>query len=333
MTRKTPALQAAFALSPGAKAEIFSPAAIRRISSRARLPANVITGTSWRRQTRALARAEVLFSGWGAPVMDEAFLSAAPRLRAVFYAADSVRYFTTPALWRRGVRLCAAHAANAVPVSEFVLAALLFGLKQVLPLAREVRTRRTFPARVSAPGTYGTRVGLVGYGVAARLLRRRLRDFDLRVSVFDPDLTPAEAAAEQVELRPLDAVFAECEVVSVHAGLHHDNHGLIGAGQLRLLRPMATFINTARGELVVEPELIEFLVARPDVQAVLDVCSPSPPLPSSPLFDLPNVLLTPHLSASHGEDCRRLGDAMVEEFERFLSGAPLRWEIPPAPAA
>lgn len=313
--------------------ELFSPTAIKRISALARLPAHVIGANDWKRHTRVLAKTEVLFSGWGAPVMDEAFLRATPQLKAVFYAADAVRYFTTPSLWQRGVRLSAAHAVNAFPIAEFTLASILVGLKQVLPFARASRASRTFPSLSSPLGSYGARVGLVGYGVIARLLRQRLRDHHVHVSVFEPSLSPAEAAAEEVTLHELPSLFAESDVVSLHATLQPENYALIGAEHFRLMPPHATFINTARGELVREEEMLDVLTERPDIQAMIDVCSPSPPLPSSRLFDLPNVLLTPHLSASLGRDCLRLGDAMVDEFERFTANLPLDWEITPVSSA
>jgi len=96
---------------------------------------------------------------------------------------------------------------------------------------------------------------------------------------------------------------------------------------LTLLKEGASFINTSRGAVVNEPELIRFLQERPDVQAVLDVTHPEPPVPESPLYDLPNVFLTPHLAGSLGGECRRMAQFMMEELERYLRGEPLRWEI------
>jgi phosphoglycerate dehydrogenase-like enzyme len=89
----------------------------------------------------------------------------------------------------------------------------------------------------------------------------------------------------------------------------------------------ATFINTARGELVREVELIKVFTARDDLTAVLDVTSPEPPEDGSPLYTLPNVVLTPHIAGSLGRECRRLGRVMIDEFDRWSAGRPLRWQL------
>jgi phosphoglycerate dehydrogenase-like enzyme len=89
----------------------------------------------------------------------------------------------------------------------------------------------------------------------------------------------------------------------------------------------ATFINTSRGAVVDEPEMIEVLKARPDLIAVLDVTHPEPPAQDSPLRWMENVVLTPHIAGSMGRECQRMGIIMVQELERYLSGISLHYEI------
>jgi phosphoglycerate dehydrogenase-like enzyme len=89
----------------------------------------------------------------------------------------------------------------------------------------------------------------------------------------------------------------------------------------------ATFINTARGAVVNEPEMIEVLKERPDLTAVLDVTHPEPPATGSPLYTLPNVVLTPHIAGSLDGECRRMGSYAVEECRRYLAGEPPLWQI------
>lgn len=89
----------------------------------------------------------------------------------------------------------------------------------------------------------------------------------------------------------------------------------------------ATFINTARGRVVREDEMIEVLKQRPDLTAALDVTDPEPPARTSPLLSLPNVVLTPHIAGSMGNEIQRMGQSMLAEFKRYLAGEPLKWQI------
>jgi phosphoglycerate dehydrogenase-like enzyme len=90
------------------------------------------------------------------------------------------------------------------------------------------------------------------------------------------------------------------------------------------MKPGATLINTSRGAVINEPELCEALAERPDLTAILDVTHPEPPEEDSPLFQLPNVILTPHIAGSMSGEVTRMGRWMVDEFLRYLAGKPLK---------
>jgi phosphoglycerate dehydrogenase-like enzyme len=96
---------------------------------------------------------------------------------------------------------------------------------------------------------------------------------------------------------------------------------------LRLIPKNGTFLNTARGAVVNEPEMIEVLRERPDLTAILDVTHPEPPVPDSPLYDLENVFLTPHVAGSMAEECGRMGQYMADELQRFLNGEDLQYQV------
>jgi phosphoglycerate dehydrogenase-like enzyme len=125
----------------------------------------------------------------------------------------------------------------------------------------------------------------------------------------------------------LPELFATSDVVSLHAPLLPATRGMIDDKLLSTMKPDATLVNTARGGLIDEPALIDVLTRRPDLFAVLDVTDPEPPVAGSPLFTLPNVVVTPHLAGSLGAERRRQGQAMADELERFVTGEPLRHEV------
>lgn len=276
-----------------------------------------------------LRETRLLFTGWGAPRLDDATLAMMPSLEAVFYGAGSIKAMVTEAFWEKDIPVCSAWAANAIPVAEFAFAHIILALKQALrfpALLRDAR-RPVWPLGFSAAGTFGNAVGLVSLGEIGRRVAGMLRTLDVRVYAFDPLFSDDAAAELGVELIPLEEVFSRCRVVSLHTPWLKETEGMITGALLARMPLGATFINTARGAVVRESELVEVLKARPDLTAILDVVHPEPAPPDSPLYDLPNVFLTPHIAGSVGAECGRMGAYMVEECRRFLSGEPLRWRV------
>ncbi|MGN5635991.1 hydroxyacid dehydrogenase [Streptomyces sp. AC154] len=315
------------------RADVYPPEVLAGIGRLARWQGPPRTRQELAEDPEALRDVDVLLTGWGAPVLDTAFLSRAPRLRAVLVAAGSVRHLTTPAFWERGIPIVSAASANAVPVAEFTLAQVLLGLKQAHRIAREVASSRRFPRNPDVPGAYRSRVGLLGLGHIGRLVADHLGRFDVEVLATDPVASPDAARQAGVRLVPVEELFATCHVVSLHAPLLPETRGTIGARLLNSMRPGATLVNTARGALIDEPAAARTLLARPDLTAVLDVTHPEPPAHDSPLFTLPNVVLTPHLGGALGAERQRLGQLVLDELHRFTQDRPLRHAIDPAHAA
>lgn len=327
------AMRGLFVLNPDAYDVIYSPDERSDIASLVEIVAPAQTAQSVRDHPTILANVDVILSGWGMAVLDEALLQAAPNLKAVFYGAGSIRYFVTDALWERGIVVTTAAHANAVPVAEFTVAAIVMSLKQVWRFSRVVRETRQFVARTSIPGMYGSTVGLIGLGVIGRMVAERLRSYDVHLLAHDPYAAANVGVALGVELCALDDLFVRCDVVSLHAPWLPQTEGMITGAHLAAMKQYATFINTARGALVRETEMIDVLQRRPDLYAVLDVTYPEPPASDSPLYSLPNVVLTPHIAGSVGAECRRMGRAMVDELGRFVRGEPLQWSVTQAQAA
>ncbi|XHR28342.1 MAG: hydroxyacid dehydrogenase [Chthoniobacteraceae bacterium] len=281
-----------------------------------------------------MADIEVLFSSWGAPVLDEAFLDSAPRLEAIFYAAGSIRHMVSDAFWKRSIPICSAWAANAVPVAEFTASHILLALKQTHRLCRDMHRERRIPKagiheEAMILGAYDVKVGIIGLGMIGRMVAERLQSADLEVLAYDPYFPADEAARLGVGLTDLSTLFSECHVVSLHAPDLDSTRSMITGDLLRMLPDSSTFINTARGGLVKEDEMIAVLCERPDITAVLDVTEPEPPPTDSPLYSLQNVFLTPHIAGSRGNECHRLGDYMRDEARRYLKGEPLKWQVTP----
>lgn len=277
-----------------------------------------------------LAEAEMLITAWGSPRLDETVMAAAPRLRALFHVGGTVRRLVTDASWDRGIVVVSAAAANAVPVAEFTLASVLYAGKRVPLQARELQASRggSWASRSGDPvmSNYRRVVGLVGLSRIGIRVAALLRPFDVDVLAADPYATREVAASLGVTLTDLDDLVARSDVVSLHAPSLPATRHLIDVHRLAAMRDGATLVNTARGALVDTEALTKELVAG-RLHAVLDVTDPEPLPADSPLYDLPNVQLTPHIAGSTGTELYRMGGLVVAEIGRYLDGSPLRHQV------
>ncbi|MET9932797.1 MULTISPECIES: hydroxyacid dehydrogenase [unclassified Streptomyces] len=271
------------------------------------------------RTAAALAEAEVLLTCWGATPLTPEVLDRAPRLRVVVHAAGSVKHHVTDACWERGLRVTSAAAANALPVAEYALAAILFAGKRVLRSARryaELRTDHAWLEESTAWGNHRRTIGIVGASRIGRRVIDLLAPFDFEVLLYDPYVRTPPPGTELVDL---DELCARSTVVSVHAPQLPSTYRMIGAAQLAAMPDGTTLINTSRGSLVDEPSLLPHLLTG-RLHAILDVTDPELPPPDSPLWTLPNVLLTPHVAGSLGNELHRMADQAVGEVERYVRG-------------
>lgn len=281
------------------------------------------------RFTARLARADILLTGWGVPMIDGAALARMPRLRAIVHGAGSVKGFLDSAVFERGILVSSAAAANAVPVAEFTVAAVILAAKRVTRFAHEYRRHRSSGALdlpVPGVGGYGLTVGVLGASRIGRRVIGLLQNLDARILLADPTVAAAEATAIGARLVDVDDLVRASDVVTLHAPSLPATRHLIDARRLAMMRDGATLINTARGALVDTDALtVELVAGRLD--AVLDVTDPEPLPADSPLFELPNVLLTPHIAGALGNEVARLGELAVAEIERLATGLPLEYPV------
>jgi phosphoglycerate dehydrogenase-like enzyme len=270
-----------------------------------------------------LAEAEILVGHWGCPTLTAEVLERAPRLRLFAYGAGTVKWQVTDAVFERGVVVTSAAAANAVPVAEYAVAAVLFANKGVFLVRERLRDPSvTVPLDLTRVGNCGARVGIVGASIIGRLVIDALARTDLELAVYDPYLSAEEAAHLGVEkVDDLTELCSSVRVLSVHAPDIPPTRGMIGAEQLAALPDGATFVNTARPALVDQDALVRELQAG-RIAAVLDVAEPDPLPAGHPLLALPNVFATPHVAGAMGNELRRLAELAVTEVERSVAGEP-----------
>jgi len=312
---------------PELEGHVFPSAVLSEISRSAEQLWPVLNPVNWQEEAEAISRADVILSTWGMPAIDREFLDAALSLKAVFYAAGSVKGFVTDACWERGIIISSAWAANGVPVAEYSLATILLSLKRFWHYSRMMRDGVSGHGDLLVPGGYQSKVGLVSLGAVGRAAARMLRPLDVTLLAYDPFLPDEQAAELQVGLVSLEELFRECDVISLHAPWIPETERMITGDLISSMKHGATLINTSRGAVIAEDEMIEVLRGRPDLSAVLDVTFPEPASADSPLRSLPNVVLTPHIAGSMQGECARMGSWMADELRRFVGGVPLRYRI------
>lgn len=273
------------------------------------------------------ADCEGMVCGWSSLPLDDALLAAAPRLRLALHSAGSIHSFETPAMWRRGIRVTSAANVNGVPVAEFALGLILMCFRDVFGQIVRFRERgRAGWAHGPLLSYYGSTVGIIGMGNVGKHLLKLLGAFQFKklVHSFYPfEQQAADAGAECVEI---DELMARSDAVVLLAPNIAEYRHLIDARRLALLRDGRFFINPGRGALVNEAALVAELHAG-RLTACLDVTDPEPPVEGSPLYSLPNCILTPHVAGSTEAECLRLGDQIVVELRRYQAGEPFENEI------
>ncbi|MGW5234488.1 hydroxyacid dehydrogenase [Streptomyces nodosus] len=254
----------------------------------------------------------------GAPRLTPERLDAALALRVVLHCAGSVRGLVGDDAWRRGIRVTSAADTNAIPVAEYILAAIIFAGKKIPFLAADERLAYEGWGRVTGYGdlsNFAQTVGIVGFSRIGRKVVELLKVLDdTTCLVADPYADPAEVAAAGATLVELRELLPRVDVLSLHAPELQETRHLIGAEQLRLLPDHATVINTARGSLA-DSDALAAECASGRLFAILDVTDPEPLPASSPLRRLAQVVVTPACGgvarfgdrASHRPHPRRAG--------------------------
>jgi phosphoglycerate dehydrogenase-like enzyme len=313
---------------PAIDGDVFGGGRRERVAALTELYPHVVDARNFAEHAAALRDVEVIFATWGLPAFTDAHFAAMPKLAAVFYAAGNVKAFATP-LIERDVVLVSAWAVNAIPTAELVLSQILLTCRGYFRAVRGYAATHDLAAAKAfrRTGAAGETIGLIGMGWIARRLTAHLHGFGFRVLASDPLLAPERARELGVEKVELEELFARSYVVSNHVPDLPSTRGLLGGALFERLRDGATFINSGRGAQVVEADLARVLAARPDLTALLDVTWPEPPAAGSPLWRLPNVVMSPHIGGTIGDEVGRLADCVIEEFEAWQAGRPLRYQV------
>lgn len=313
---------------PASDGDVFGSGRRERLAGLVELYPEVVTGATFAAHANKLTDIEVIFATWGMPSLTEEQLAQLPALEAVFYAGGSVKSFAQP-LVDHHIVLVSAWAVDAIATVQMALSQVLLSCRGYFRSSRRYAQSHDAQAAKAfhRPGAAGEIIGLIGMGQVGRRLSAELRALGFRVLASDPFLSPERARELGVEKVTLEELFRRSYVVSNHIPDLPATQQILGASLFESMRDGATFINTGSGAQVVESHLVRVLKARPDLTALLDVTDPEPPAAASQLWTLPNVVISPHVGGTIGDEVTRLSDAMVDEFVAWQAGLPLRYQV------
>lgn len=315
-----------YVMSPDLFDAVYTPETRKHIQSLIKIEDEVVDLTTM----PADDQVEVLLGGWGMQELTEEVLDKLPNLKVIFYAAGTMKGIVTDGVWKRGIRITTANQANAQPVAEFALGHILIAMKNTYALARQVKENQGYligPMRDDVTGLYQTTVGITSLSAIGKQVIQLLKPFDVNIQVYDPYGTEEVADQLGVSLVSLETLFASSDVVTIHTPLLPDTEKMVNKDLLASMKQNTTLINTARGGLIDEEALVAVLKDRTDLTAVLDVTNPEPPEKGSVMYDLDNIVLTPHIAGSAGAERKRLGDAMAGEIAQYLEKDQLSFEV------
>ncbi len=222
-----------------------------------------------------------------------------PKLKVIAKHGIGVDNIDVKTASELGILVVNAPESNINAVAEHTLGMILLLSKNFVELNKKVRSGQfDMRNKIVNMELKGKTVGLIGFGKIARLLAKKLRALDVNLIVYDPYVNPIEAEKMGSELtKNIDEVLMCADFVSVHVPLNESTRGLMGKEQFNKMKKDAYFINAARGAIVKEKDLFEALKERRIKGAAIDVFEQEPPDNNNPLFQLENILLSPHNAA------------------------------------
>jgi len=254
-----------------------------------------------------------------ATTVDAEVLDAAPKLKIVARAGVGLDNVDVKTATERGVLVVNAPTSNIHSAAEHALALLLSAARQIPAADASLREHAWKRSSFSGTEIFGKTVGVVGLGRIGQLVAQRLAAFEAHIVAYDPYVSAARAAQLGIELLSLDELLGRADFISVHLPKTPETAGLIDKDALAKTKPGVIIVNAARGGLVDEAALADAVASGHVRAAGLDVYSKEP-CTDSPLFELPEVVVTPHLGASTEEAQDRAGTDVAASVKLALAG-------------
>jgi D-3-phosphoglycerate dehydrogenase len=254
-------------------------------------------------------------------------MDAAPKLRVIGRAGVGVDNIDVPAATTRGIVVMNAPDGNTITTAEHTIALLIALARRVPQANSSVKAGRWERKSFIGVELQGKTLGIVGLGRIGRVVASRARAFGMNVVAYDPFMSPEQARDLEIELAPLDHVFARADFLTVHTPLTPETKGIVGREAFSKMKRGVRIVNCARGGLVDESALFEAIQSDVVAGAALDVFEQEPPPVDHPLLALEKVIVTPHLGASTTEAQEGVAFTVAEQMRDYLLTGALRGAV------
>jgi D-3-phosphoglycerate dehydrogenase len=246
---------------------------------------------------------------------DRAYIDRAKKLRLIIRGGVGLDNIDVDYARSKGIQVFNTAEASAVAVAELAFALMIAVPSRLADGHVSMTQRHWLKKELKRTELMGKTLGLIGAGNIGTELARRALAFGMRVIAYDPLLK----GHELVELVRLEELFNQADYLSLHVPLTDETRGMINRETIATMKDGVVIVNTARGKCVAEADVAEALKSGKLRAYATDVFYSDPPDPACPLYDAPNVVMTPHIGASSTENLLRIGDVVVHILEDFDS--------------
>ncbi|MCD6220661.1 hydroxyacid dehydrogenase [bacterium] len=273
----------------------------------------------------------IIITSWGSPEITSSIFKSAPDLKFIMHAAGSIKPYIKKEVMKKGVRVSSGSGVLGKFVAITTLGLILVSVKKIFWWSDFIKEtgkwREDEKIMKYTDEIIGVNTGIISMSNVGRNLVSLLKQFTEKIYVYDPYCTEEQIKNYGgVKVKSLMEIAEKCEIVALCAPLTEETKGMIGKNFFKNMKDGAVFINTARGAIIDEKTLIEEL-KKERIFACLDVTYPEPPEENSPLYNLKNLIISPHIAGCVHSGLKELGKFSVEEIGRFIRGEKLENEI------
>jgi len=253
----------------------------------------------------------------------EEVIAKMPRLKIIARAGVGVDNIDVAAATRRGIIVVNAPSGNTISTAEHTLAMMMALVRKICQANNSVKKGEWNRSAFQGTELKDKTLGIIGFGRIGSEVAKRAKAFDMQILVYDPFLTKDRAAKLGVKQVSFNELLVKSDIITIHTPLNQETTNMLSKDALRKTKPGVLIINCARGGIIDESALLEYLKSGHVAGAALDVFATEPPQ-NQELIELENVITTPHIAASTKEAQVNVAVIVSEEILNFASGKPVR---------